>query len=183
MTTGIYLLVFSSGKYYIGQSVDIDNRWKQHYDKLSKGTAAKPMQAEYNRHGLPTAKVLLECHRDHLDMMEGMFITSNLGPKMLNTTIPAEYTEYEIKVATSDTDQLKLSIVEILSKLRVAQNNVTSLEEEVDALRDDGIVLPDEVEDIRNNNGLLKERLSSLITVNQELSRRANMSWWERLWS
>ena len=183
MTTGIYLIVFPSERYYIGQSVDIENRWKQHFDKFSKGTAAKLMQTEFNRYGFPKTSIILECHKDHLDMMEGMFITSNLGPKILNTTIPGEYSKHEIKIATADADQLKLSTVEILHKLRVAHSNVTTLEEEVEALRDEGIVIPDELEDIRNNNKLLKERLHSLIVVNQELSRKANMSWWERLWS
>ena len=149
MTTGIYLLTFAPDAYYIGQSVDIENRWKQHYDKLCKGTAARPMQIAFNKFGIPKAKILLECHKDHLDMMEGMFITSNQGPGMLNTSIPKGYTDKEIKIACASNEDLKMSTVQILARLRTYGYNIDALENEVNSLRNEGIVLSEELEKIK----------------------------------
>ena len=44
MTSGIYLLNFKDQAFYIGQSQDIETRWKQHRDKFLKGKAAEKMQ-------------------------------------------------------------------------------------------------------------------------------------------
>lgn len=73
---------------YIGKSIDISTRWKQHFDKFTKGTAAKAMQEEYNRYGYPQGEVLVECHSDHIDIMEECLI-SRLAPE-LNGTRPKD---------------------------------------------------------------------------------------------
>ena len=84
MTCGIYKLTFSSGRSYIGKSIDIENRWKQHFDKLRKGTAARPMQEEFSRCGYPDTGILYICHEDHIDIIEETLIY-RLNPE-LNTT-------------------------------------------------------------------------------------------------
>lgn len=88
MTSGIYKLTFPSGRIYIGKSVDMDNRWRQHFDKFKKGTAAKDMQYEYDTYGKPVPEVIYKCHPDHLDIMESFFI-SRVNPE-LNTSRPAD---------------------------------------------------------------------------------------------
>lgn len=95
MPSGIYQLEFETGERYIGQSVDIHQRWKQHADKLQKGTAAKPMQDAYHRSGydLPRAAIVIECHPDLLDEYEGMYI--NLWRPELNTSIPGRREDWE----------------------------------------------------------------------------------------
>lgn len=70
MTTGVYKLTFPSGKIYIGKSIDIENRWKQHWDKFSKGKHTKNMQQEFDLYRFYTREVIIECHRDHLDIFE-----------------------------------------------------------------------------------------------------------------
>lgn len=77
MTSGIYKLTFSDGTTYIGKSVDIERRWKEHADKFAKRTAAKAMQYAYDTCGMPSTSILLECHEDHIDLMEGWFISTN----------------------------------------------------------------------------------------------------------
>jgi hypothetical protein len=186
MTTGIYKLTFRSGKVYIGQSVDIETRWKQHYDKFSKGTAAKPMQVEFNREGFPNPEVILECHKDHLNMMEAMYINAYIlsyGTKVLNSTIPKDYSNKEIIIIHNNEEYLKYSSVELIDKLVHNKNNVTTLEEEIQTLREDGIRLPEDLVGIEEENTLLKKQVDTLITINQHLSKRANMSWLERLLS
>lgn len=85
MITGIYKLTFPSGMFYIGKSGDIKNRWKQHYDSFLKGKGSSRMQAEFNRYKDYTQEVLLECHQDHIDIMETYFINYSNKGMMLNT--------------------------------------------------------------------------------------------------
>jgi hypothetical protein len=84
MTSGVYKLTFSSGREYIGKSVDIESRWKQHADKFRKGTAAKLMQQEYDDYGFPDANIIYPCHEDHLDIVEETLIWRNVP--LLNGT-------------------------------------------------------------------------------------------------
>lgn len=86
MITGIYRLDFSSGAFYIGKSIDIIERWRQHSDKFKKGTASKLMQSEYDLCGMPEGTVIKECHADHIDIVEACFI-NRLRPQ-LNGTYP-----------------------------------------------------------------------------------------------
>lgn len=89
MTSGIYQLNFNDQAFYVGQSINIEFRWKQHFDKFRKGTASKKMQEAYNTYGLPDTLILLECHKDYLDMMENFYIAANQSCfGNLNTTAP-----------------------------------------------------------------------------------------------
>jgi excinuclease UvrABC nuclease subunit len=88
MTSGVYRLTFSNGADYIGKSVDIATRWKQHMDKFRAGKATRLMQAAYDAWGEPNAEVLVECHEDHIDIVESCLI-SRLRPR-LNSTIPKD---------------------------------------------------------------------------------------------
>ena len=184
MTCGIYLLTFKSGKLYIGQSVNIEQRWQQHFDKMMNGTAAKLMQAEFKNSGYPSTAILKECHKDHLDMMESMYINSNMiahKNMMLNTSIPKDYTNAEIFYISNHEEYLKYSIVQLIQQAHSAKANVIALEEEINDLRDSGISLPKDLKDIRKTNKELENSVTQLIKINQELSRRANMTWFERL--
>jgi len=77
MTSGVYQLTFSNGDTYIGKSINIEERWKQHTNKMYKGTAAKNMQAAFNAYGAPMGRILRECHEDHIDVVESCFISRN----------------------------------------------------------------------------------------------------------
>ena len=186
MTCGIYLLAFTSGKMYIGQSVDIENRWNQHFDKFRKGTAAKLMQAEFNRCGFPSTQILKECHKDNLDMMESLYINHNMIKQkhlMLNTSIPQDYTDTQIAFITSHEEYLKYSIFELMRGLNTAKDNIKHLEATIEEFEEDGIVLPKEIRNIKEKNKELHRTIYELSLSNQELLRRANMSWFERLFN
>lgn len=186
MTTGIYLLIFNSGKRYIGQSVDIESRWKQHFDKFRKGTAAKAMQQEFNNYGLPEAQVLLECHKDHLDMMESLYINHNMIKHrhiMLNTSIPADYTNEQIAFITTHEHYLKRSSFKLMRSLNTAKDNIVHMQEELDTLHDQGIQLPPNTQALIRENTSLKEQYAKLVKVNQFLSLEASKSWWQKLFS
>ena len=186
MTTGIYLLIFQSGKRYVGQSVDIETRWKQHFDKFRKGTAAKAMQHEFNIYGFPQAEVLLECHKDHLDMMESLYINHNMIKHrhiMLNTSVPADYTDAQIAFITSHEHYLKYSSFELMRSLNTAKDNIRHMQEELDTLHDEGIQLPPNTIKLIRENKTLQEDIKKLLKTNQLLSIEASKSWWQRLFN
>lgn len=89
MTSGIYQLNFDNQAYYIGQSQDMEARWKQHADKFIKGKAAAKMQSAYDQLGMPMTGIVIECHKDYLDIMETFYIHDQKRfPNCLNTTAP-----------------------------------------------------------------------------------------------
>lgn len=95
MITGIYKLTFLSGRYYIGKSTDINARWRQHREKLCKGTGSVKLQIEFNRYKDYKEEVLFTCHQDHLNIMETYCINKLDKSKMLNTTFPVPLTDAE----------------------------------------------------------------------------------------
>lgn len=151
MTSGVYLIEFPSGAQYIGKSIDIDKRWKQHLDKMNKGTAAKPMQAEWNKYQDFNASVLLMCHEDHIDVVEAHYI--NRFKPSLNTSIPKDpyahmtYDEVDTLFG-SFTISAEGHVVEWGNALRDIEHlksKIRSLEAEVEDLED-------------NNDMLMKKR-------------------------
>lgn len=71
MICGIYLLKFSDGSVYVGQSKDINRRFTTHCNKLAKGTHVNTkMLSAYYKYGMPMLEVLLECTTQELDNAE-----------------------------------------------------------------------------------------------------------------
>lgn len=127
MTSGIYKLTFSSGAYYIGKSVDIDTRWKQHADKLQKGTAAAKMQAEFNRCGLPSGEIIAECHKDHLDVMEAFIISNYRDTRpqvILNDKFPACVSYDAFENILNRKDLIKQSTIDHISTIHKLQTEL-----------------------------------------------------------
>jgi len=71
MTIGIYCLKFKgTDKVYIGQSCNIERRFKQHLNSIKNNTANKKIQEVYEKYGYPSLLVLTECSLDELDFLE-----------------------------------------------------------------------------------------------------------------
>ena len=71
MTIGIYRLIFNgTDKCYIGQSINIEYRYKQHINSLLVGKANNKMQEAYVLFGLPILDILCECSSTELDKTE-----------------------------------------------------------------------------------------------------------------
>ena len=71
MTCGIYLLNFTgTNSVYVGQSINIENRFKQHITNLKNSTASHKLQKAYSIYGLPSIEVILECSVAELDSAE-----------------------------------------------------------------------------------------------------------------
>jgi predicted GIY-YIG superfamily endonuclease len=62
MTSGIYKLKFEgTSKVYIGQSVNIEKRFKEHIRSLKNRTSAKKLLSGFDTFGHPSIVILEEC--------------------------------------------------------------------------------------------------------------------------
>lgn len=208
MKSGIYKLTFANGDTYVGKSVDITQRWKQHFDKLEKGTAAKNMLEVYRLLGwkFPKTEVLLECHPDVLDEYENYFINA-LKPT-LNTQIPKPRTQVEQEAlirhanegrAIYSTPVIMMTLENVHNERMEALERVEVLEKELEEIESDFGEL-DEAWDDRALQELRKEEKfralesnlstlsSDLITLRGEFNKLSEFkvriekaNWFERL--
>lgn len=71
MTCGIYLLEFDGySGVYIGQSKDIEVRYKQHLKSFKGGTSSDKLLKAYAEYGNPTIHILTTCSIEELDDLE-----------------------------------------------------------------------------------------------------------------
>lgn len=106
MKSGIYKLEFKDGNCYVGKSNDIPRRLMEHRKKFATGTAASKLQACYGRCGYPKEAILIECHTDHIDLLETMCIS--IYKPALNTA-PTSF------IGSEDIDALNLCSDELLT--------------------------------------------------------------------
>ena len=188
MPSGIYRLTFSSGKYYVGKSLDLETRWKQHFNKFALGKAARPMQLEYDRCGLPQTEVIFDCHRDHIDILEEWLIDQLKGPDMLNSTYPEVTRTDEIAILINNSrDLLQLSTFEHLQLLHRVESKITqmrkqkeSAENSLEELRSQGYIMDEDYIEIVEVATELKQELE---TKQTELERLQKLSWLDRLFN
>lgn len=109
--TGIYKLEFSDGSYYIGQSINIDSRLKDHYRMLLDGSHhSYKVQNRYDKEKLlPKHLVIRECSVNELNDLESSLIDLS-DPLCLNikgggdnnfgsNALSAKYTTLDIEMA------------------------------------------------------------------------------------
>jgi FtsZ-binding cell division protein ZapB len=185
MTCGIYCLTFRDGSRYVGKSINIERRWLEHIDKMRNAKAAKNMQYAYDTCGTPAGKILLECHSDHIDIMETYFI-SKVQPNLnavggIAVTSPdldileehAELLEhstadhirgmvlYQQKLDNLTKEYKSLEKLIDAKKLEHSlQNDITGLGLEIDDLNDENVRLEDEADELRDKVKELEERLN-----------------------
>lgn len=114
--SGVYKLTFPNNSIYVGKSVDIERRWKEHKDSFIKGTAAKKLQTAYILSGMPKAEVLIKCHPDHIDLMESVFIILLLPA--LNTNPPIQLSQAEIDILVNSPEYLEFSTSDHVSNIK-----------------------------------------------------------------
>lgn len=62
MTIGIYLLRFNgTDQVYVGQSVNIEVRYRVHKQKMRQGTHNYKVQEAFKHYGIPSLEILCEC--------------------------------------------------------------------------------------------------------------------------
>lgn len=71
MTCGVYLLKFNdTDGVYIGQSIDIEDRYLKHKSAFNRKAAAPKLQQAVNTYGIPTLEILVECSIPELNSTE-----------------------------------------------------------------------------------------------------------------
>jgi hypothetical protein len=195
MDSGIYQLTFSSGDTYVGKSLHLTMRYKQHADKLSRGTAAKNMLRAYYQsdHQYPSAEVLVYCHPNLLDEYENYWI--NYLKPTLNTQIPPMMTEREQLAlirhmergsATYSVPTLLIVVEEFVEDNKNLKQKISELESDYEtldtawnsrAIRDARAMREYQTLEINRDNLCEKVRLLELFKF-----RVTNATWWQRLW-
>jgi hypothetical protein len=71
MTCGIYILKFKgTDQVYVGQSIHIEDRYKEHLTKLKHSKGSRRLQSAYDIYGIPELQIVLECPQEDLDACE-----------------------------------------------------------------------------------------------------------------
>lgn len=180
MTSGVYKLEFPSGHYYFGKSDNIERRMEEHANKFRKNKHTTKMQKLYMLHGLPTAKIAFQCHADHIDLIESMFIEAGAGEFSLNGNQPRKVSETERELLINNAEQLKFSTAQHLRAISNLGAEIEMLELTLEELEEEGIMLPENVDEIVDDK--VKEGLAPLMSKlaeqASELEYLRNRSLW-----
>ena len=186
MNSGIYIYTFTSGAQYIGQAIDIKDRWQQHIKKMQSGKHTKLVQAEYNKCGLPDFEVLLPCHPHYLDAMEALYINSQRPA--LNTVIPKMY-DYTLTEHIIEGHVLEMSAYDLLPQYGALELETAVKGHEIDMLNARIIKiakekLPQESKEILKEAERALERAKNDKTMlANRISEYNSAGWWHRLWN
>jgi group I intron endonuclease len=77
MKSGIYIITSPSGKKYVGSSIDVPKRWRDHIFNLTRGSHhSKALQSAANKYGIENLKFeqILCCKPEFLIEFEQKFI-------------------------------------------------------------------------------------------------------------
>ena len=173
MTSGIYQLKFGP-ETYIGKSVDIERRWEEHAKNLDTGKASQRMQAAYRRWGAGEPSILIECHPDHIDLLETIMIW-HLKPT-INSAGTVKVNSEDVVTLCENEDLLKYSTGTHLRTIRALESTQAKLARELRELKDSNVMVA-RLADYKDTVDLLSERLVEM----QEKLRRAEMPWWKKL--
>lgn len=71
MTCGIYILKFNgTDKVYIGQSIDIEDRFIKHKSAFKRKASPPKLQSAFDTYGIPTLEILIEGTSSELNTLE-----------------------------------------------------------------------------------------------------------------
>lgn len=181
MTSGIYRLTFSSGKFYVGKSIDVETRWKQHFNKFALGKAARPMQLEFDKCGPPKTEVIFHCHKDHIDLLEEWLIDQLKGPDMLNTTYPDITRTQEVcDLINKSSELLTESTWQHLHIIHNLAEKLVAAEDKVEEYKTKGYITDsDHLEALSNAEYFEHQHRKA----KEELKRLKNLDWFDRLFA
>ena len=116
MTIGIYSLKFEGTTYiYIGQSIDIEDRYKRHLSDLRNNRASNKLAAAYFLFGTPALHIIEQCSVDELDKKEVFYIQSfdclNSGLNTIDKTTPRNYSKQVISKLAKYTEDIYYKVM------------------------------------------------------------------------
>lgn len=192
MTSGVYVLRFPSNKFYIGKADNTEVRFKQHIRKLQEGNAAKAMQAEFDAYGLPVIEKVFNVHSDHIDLVESILIQKYKDHNdCLNASQPRKISAVEAEILIECIEHLEVSTAEHLRRLgaiailnKELKEDIKVLENTLTTLEEDGMVLPEDVEDELAFLDLSLNEYKQLCDKQaKELDEYKNMSLFKRIFN
>ena len=128
MTIGIYKLIFSDVDTYIGQSIDIEKRFKQHIYNFKNNLASIKLSEAYKVYGIPILEIIeIAKSAESLSILEEFYIKYSLPTLNSIQFSTKEITESSLKRARGE------DIKELLSLIR-EKNKV--IETQRDALKE-----------------------------------------------
>lgn len=173
MSSGIYSLKFPSGRFYIGKTSNFERRWSEHFDKMSKGTAARPLQEAFYEEGYPETYVVFECHQDHAGLLEAYYIAGSRGPLMLNSVIPQTGNQEELDILTANEHALKFSTATMCLALEQANNKYTEMCKKLEKVKRGTRISELETE--------LAQSYNDCVRYSNEVHRIKNLNLWDRI--
>lgn len=207
MTCGIYSLHFGDNHFYIGKSINIEERFLQHMKKLNTGSAAKAMQSCFEDHGAPSQSIVLQCHPDHLDVLEPLYINMHYNSAYcLNSDRPTIHHKADLTIDNEKYKILQMSTIEHMEEIiklrtnllmekhsnRIASNELknTKNRELEELLKLPEIAKAVEVRDMFNIQAMEINRLNTELSLAKgitnkiayDLEKEKKKSWWDKLW-
>lgn len=131
MTIGIYRLVFpNTDKCYIGQSVNIETRYRTHLQHMLNGRSSKKLYSAYLTYGEPSLDIICECDTSELNVCENEAIQIfNCVEDGFNTLDSAESTPNISGFNSGNAKYTKEDILQVAVLLQDPLNKVEYIEE------------------------------------------------------
>lgn len=140
--TGIYRLDFSSGHFYIGQSVNVIKRWGIHRSTFKYGQMQKHHPKLFNvwtKYGEPTHTTLVYCEKSELDYIEQALITRYWDDPLFANTNPDATTSRGVKRNHTPWQLGKKFTAEHRQRLSDAKQNVSGIQNNNHKLTEDQV--------------------------------------------
>lgn len=122
---GIYLITNKlNNKCYVGQSVDIARRWRQHREAASHGET--PLYKAIQKYGIENFEfsILEECLKEELDCKEIQYIERyNSYFEGYNQTKGGDQYSHNVKLTDEDFDK----IIELLANSNLSQKDIAEI--------------------------------------------------------
>jgi len=123
MTIGIYRLVFkNTNKCYIGQSVHIEKRFKEHLYSFKTAIATEKLLNAYKVYGTPELEILTECSSDELDDFEDE--TLEIFKDNFNTYTSANQAPYGKGTESGNSKYSKTQLLQVFEQLTTSKSLV-----------------------------------------------------------
>ena len=176
MKSGIYLLQFSSGKFYVGKCLNLEKRFNQHKRDFENGEHTFKMQEAFLKAGLPTLKVLSYCHPDLLDLLERYWFNKLVGKDCLNTVTLLALSAREESLLEDFQHCLNLGIFDLLETISSQEISVEEL----------GLELEKELLKSKKDSRVLElleenKKLKVLVNLLEVRLSQASLPWYKKL--
>lgn len=115
MTIGIYKLSFNEDNIYIGQSIDIERRYRQHISAMKNKTNNPNLNNAFELYGLPIMTVEQICTISELNILEDKFINEySINNKLLNIKQSSKDTPRLVGESNGNAKFSNTQVVEVL---------------------------------------------------------------------